>query len=235
MKYSDTTYRRLGDYIREVDVRNRNLQCNNLLGLSIAKTFIPSIANTIGTDMTKYKVISCHQFAYVADTSRRGDKIGIALYSDSEQAILSSIYTIFEVTDAEVILPEYLMLWFRRPEFDCYARFHSHGSAREVFDWSEMCDVQLPVPPIEEQRAVVALYQAIERCIEQNSQTIAGKSQYTDAFMRADIMAQMQFDIIIILSKFHYPPVGNNYDEVYKKSIGAGRELQEVRIIAKRT
>lgn len=160
-----STDKRLGDYIRQVDVRNRDLAVENLLGLSIAKQFISSIANTIGTDMSNYKVVKPRQFGYVPVTSRNGDKITIALYNGKEPCIISQAYVVFEVKDETELLPEYLMMWFRRPEFDRYVRFKSHGSAREIFEWEEMCEVMLPVPPIEEQRKIVAEYQAIEKRI----------------------------------------------------------------------
>jgi type I restriction enzyme S subunit len=180
----NSTYKRLGDYIRTVDVRNRDLSVDNLLGLSIAKEFIPSIANTIGTDMSTYKVVSPRQFGYGPVTSRNGDKITIAFYTGSNKAIISQAYTVFEVTDESQMVPEYLMLWFKRPEFDRYARFKSHGSAREVFDWDEMCDVMLPVPPIEEQRRIVAEYQAIEQRIENNRQLITKLEQTAQTIYR---------------------------------------------------
>lgn len=168
-----SNYKRLGDYIRQVDVRNRDLAVDNLLGLSISKQFIPSIANTIGTDMANYKVVQPRQFGYVPVTSRNGDKITVALYEGDKPCIISQAYIVFEVTDTDQLLPEYLMMWFRRPEFDRYARFKSHGSAREVFEWDEMCDVMLPVPLIEEQRKIVAEYQDVERRIENNRRLIA--------------------------------------------------------------
>lgn len=154
-------YKHLGEYIRQVDIRNTDGKEENLLGVSVQKQFIPSIANTVGTDFTKYKVVKKGQFTYIPDTSRRGDKIGIALLKDYEEGLVSNVYTVFEVVDAEKLLPEYLMLWFSRPEFDRYARFKSHGSVREVFDWDEMCMVELPVPAIEEQRKIVKAYKAI--------------------------------------------------------------------------
>ena len=153
---SKKEYKRLGDYIREVNVRNRDLAVSNLLGVSIQKTFIKSIANTIGTDMSTYKIVLRGQFAYGPVTSRNGDKVSIALLSDDENAIISQAYAVFEVIDRSKLLPEYLMMWFRRPEFDRYARFKSQGSAREVFDWDEMCKVTLPLPSIEVKRKIVA-------------------------------------------------------------------------------
>ena len=166
-------YKRLGDYIREVDVRNRNLSVTTLLGVSISKEFIPSIANTIGTDMSTYKIVCKGQFAYGPVTSRNGDKVSIALLANEDTAIISQAYTVFEVKDTNELLPEYLMMWFRRSEFDRYARFHSHGSAREIFDWSEMCDVMLPIPSIEQQREIVAEYETLSKRIRLNGQMIS--------------------------------------------------------------
>ena len=154
-------YRFLGEYIRQVDIRNKEGKKENLLGVSVQKQFIQSIANTVGTDFTKYKVVKKGQFTYISDTSRRGDKIAIALLEDYEEGLVSNVYTVFEVIDTEKLLPEYLMLWFSRPEFDRYARFKSHGSVREVMDWEEMCKVELPVPDIEKQRKIVKAYKTI--------------------------------------------------------------------------
>ena len=159
-------YRLLVDFIRQVDVRNTDGKEENLLGVSVQKMFIPSIANTVGTDFTKYKVVKRGQFTYIPDTSRRGDKIGIALLTDYDEGLVSNIYTVFEVKDENELLPEYLMLWFSRPEFDRYARFKSHGSVREIMDWDEMCKVELPVPSIDKQRSIVKAYQTITERIE---------------------------------------------------------------------
>ena len=159
-------YKTLGEFIRQVDIRNTEGKEDNLLGVSVQKQFIPSIANTVGTDFTKYKVVKKGQFTYIPDTSRRGDKIAIALLQDYEEGLVSNVYTVFEVIDEEKLLPEYLMLWFSRPEFDRYARFKSHGSVREVMDWDEMCKVELPVPSIEKQRNIEKAYKAITDRIE---------------------------------------------------------------------
>lgn len=169
---SKAEYKRLGDHIREVNVRNRELKVTNLLGLSVSKEFMPSIANTIGTDMSAYKIVERNQLVYIADTSRRGDKIAIGLLDKYDNAIVSQAYTVFEVIDHEQLLPEYLMMWFRRPEFDRYARFHSHGSAREIFDWDELCDVMLPIPSITRQREIVSEYETLTNRIRLNNQTI---------------------------------------------------------------
>ena len=156
-----SNYKQLGQFIRQVDVRNAEGKEENLLGVSVQKKFIPSIANTVGTDFKKYKVVKKGQFTYIPDTSRRGDKIGIALLEDYEEGLVSNVYTVFEIIDEKQLIPEYLMLWFSRPEFDRYARFKSHGSVREVMDWDEMCKVELPVPPYEKQKEIVDGYKAI--------------------------------------------------------------------------
>ena len=160
-----SNYKKLGEYIRPVDERNRDLAITNLQGVSIAKEFVPSIANIIGTDLSKYKIVRTGQFAYGPVTSRNGDKVSIALLK-GEDCIISSSYVPFEVYKPDELLPEYLMLWFMRPEFDRYARFMSNGSAREVFDWDCMCGVELPIPSLPEQRKIVHDYQVIMNRIE---------------------------------------------------------------------
>lgn len=163
-----SNYKKLGEYIRQVDTRNSEgrLGEENLYGISVTKEFIISHANLVGVTFDSYKVVSPRQFAYIPDTSRRGDKIAISLNMFGEDIIVSSICSVFEIIDEDQLLPEYLLLWFMRPEFDRYARFMSNGSAREVFDWDSMCGVELPVPPISEQRKIVHDYQVITNRIE---------------------------------------------------------------------
>ncbi|MCA6438037.1 MAG: restriction endonuclease subunit S [Bacteroidetes bacterium] len=165
-----SNYKPLGKYVQPVVGRNSDLGDLPLVGLSIQKKFIPSIANTIGTDMSTYRIIEKNQFAYGPVTSRNGDKITIALFNDFDKALISQAYIPFEVKDKNELDPEYLMMWFRRPEFDRYARFKSHGSAREIFDWDEMCNTLLPVPHIDKQREVVKEYNAIVNRIKLNEQ-----------------------------------------------------------------
>lgn len=202
-------YKLLGEFIRQVDIRNTEGKEDNLLGVSVQKQFIPSIANTVGTDFTKYKVVKKGQFTYIPDTSRRGDKIGIALLQDYEEGLVSNVYTVFEVIDTEKLLPEYLMLWFSRPEFDRYARFKSHGSVREVMDWDEMCKVELPVPAIEKQRNIVNAYKAITDRIalkKQINDNLEATSQaiYKEMVSRAD--SEKQDSIYSILSVINGSP-----------------------------
>lgn len=158
-------YQKFGNYIEIVDVRNKDLSIDKLLGVSISKKFIPSIANTVGTDFSNYKVVRKGQFAYGPVTSRNGEKISIALL-DEEDCIISSSYTVFKVCKPEELNPEYLMLWLSRSEFDRYARYKSHGSVREIFDWEQLCNAELPVPSIEEQENIVKAYKTITDRIE---------------------------------------------------------------------
>lgn len=151
----------LGEYIEQSDERNRDLQVTFLQGVSTSKVLIETKANTNGVDFSTYKVVRTGEFVYVADTSRRGDKIALAMNS-SKPCIVSGIYTVFRVNKPKELLSEYLYLWFSRPEFDRYARFHSWGSARETFDWADMCNVKLPIPDIKIQEAIVTIYHALE-------------------------------------------------------------------------
>lgn len=167
-----SNYRLLGEYIAPVDVRNKDLAVDNLLGVSIEKRFIPSIANIVGTDLSSYKVVRTGQFAYGPVTSRNGEKVSIA-YLDGKDCIISSSYSVFEVIKPKELDPEYLMLWFSRPEFDRYARYKSHGSVREIFGWDELCMVELPIPSHDEQTEIVSSYKAI-------TERIALKKQIND-------------------------------------------------------
>ncbi|SIT11734.1 restriction endonuclease subunit S [Belliella pelovolcani] len=178
------SYQKLGNYIQPVVGRNTELRDIPLMGLSINKVFFPSIANTIGTNMGTYRIIKRNQFGYGPVTSRNGEKITIALFKDHDEALISQAYTPFEVKDKNKLDPEYLMMWFRRPEFDRYARFKSHGSAREIFSWDEMCDVMLPIPSIEKQREIVAEYQAIEQRIQINQKLIEKLEETAQAIYR---------------------------------------------------
>jgi type I restriction enzyme S subunit len=177
-------FRQLGNYIQQVNKRNTDLQDLPLIGLSISKEFIPSIANTIGTDMSSYRVIERNNFAYCGVTSRNGEKITIALFNNYDKALVSQAYTPFKIIDTENLLPEYLMMWFRRPEFDRYARFKSHGSVREIFDWQELCETLIPIPQITRQRELVAEYSVVQNRINQNNALITRLEQTAQAIYK---------------------------------------------------
>jgi len=167
-----SNYKRLGEYIQEVDIRNKDLKVTRLLGLSISKQFIPSVANIIGTDMENYKIIRKNQFACSTMQVRRDKKIPIALLQEVDEAIISQAYPIFEVKEDKELLPEYLMMWFKRPEFDREACFHSVGGVRGSLEWEDFCDMTLPIPHISIQKEIVNEYNVIQQRIELNNQLI---------------------------------------------------------------
>lgn len=164
----------LGQYIEQSDERNTDLEIDNLVGISVTKVFMETKSNKEQLDLSNYKIVRPREFGYVSVTSRNGEKISIALL-DGEAGLVSSTYTVFRVKDITELLPEYLFLFFKRPEFDRYARFHSFGSARETFDWADMCKVKLPIPDIKVQEAIVTIYHTLEtrkRINEQLKNTI---------------------------------------------------------------
>lgn len=174
---------RLGDYIEEVDERNVDnaLNLDSVMGISTEKKFIETKANMNGVSLTSYKIVPSKGFAYVSDTSRRGDKISLAFNDTDNRYLVSSISTIFRVKAG--LLPEYLYLLFCRSEFDRYARFNSWGSARETFDFSEMLRVQIPLPDIEVQKSVVAAYKGLKNLIETNEALIEPLQNACNAYV----------------------------------------------------
>ena len=159
-------YTPIGDYIRLVDERNADLKTDILLGISINKCFIPSVANVIGTDLTKYKVIRKNQFACSLMQVSRDEKIPIDCLADYEIAMISPAYYVFDVVDTDRLMPEYLSMWFKRSEFDREASFLGVGGVRGSMTWTDFCGMKLPVPSIDKQKTVVKAYQTITNRIE---------------------------------------------------------------------
>ena len=180
---SENNMKRLGDYIRPVDVRNRDLKVTRLVGLTIDKAFIPSVANTIGTDLSNYKVISENQFACSLMQVSRDGKMPIAMFK-GEPCIMSPAYPMFEVSKTNELLPEYLMMWFSRSEFDREASFYAVGGVRGSLEWNDFCDMQIPVPAIEKQRETVAEYNTLATRIETNKKLIATLEQTAQTLYR---------------------------------------------------
>ena len=157
---------KIGEFIEQYDKRNSDnrLKLNSVKGISTEKSFIDTKADMNGVSLTSYKIVEANTFVYVPDTSRRGDKMAIALNRGEEPLLVSSIYTTFKSKDTSKLLPEYLFMFFDRPEFDRYARFNSWGSAREVFTMDDMNDVEIPIPDISVQREIVNIHKCyIER------------------------------------------------------------------------
>jgi type I restriction enzyme S subunit len=167
-----SNYRKIGDFINLLDERNNGLKVTNLVGLSISKQFIKSVANTIGTDMENYKIIRKNQFACSTMQVRRDKKMPLALYTENEPAIISQAYPVFEINDTSQLLPEYLMMWFTRSEFDREACFHAVGGVRGSLEWEDFCGMQLPIPSIEKQQEIVREYNTIQNRIALNNQLI---------------------------------------------------------------
>ena len=164
-------YKRLGDYIREVNVRNRELKVTKLVGLTIDKAFIPSVANVIGTDLSNYKVIQREQFACSLMQVSRDGKMPVAMFEEDE-AIMSPAYPMFEITDKTVLMPQYLMMWFSRSEFDREASYYAVGGVRGSLTWEDFCNMRLPIPSITRQREIVAEYETLTNRICLNNQMI---------------------------------------------------------------
>ena len=181
---SNEEMKQLGDYIREVDVRNRDLEVKKLMGINIGKYFMPSVANVIGTDLSNYKIVVRGHFACNLMHVGRDEKIPIALLDVDERIIVSPAYWVFEVADTTKLLPDYLMLWFRRNEFDRNAWFYTDGDVRGGMSKEAFMDMTLPIPSIEQQQKIVSKYEAITRRIRLNEQIIAKLEETAQALYR---------------------------------------------------
>jgi type I restriction enzyme S subunit len=159
-----SNYKKIGDCIRLVDERNRNLEVSNLLGINITKNYMPSVANQTGLDFSKYKIVRRGRFACNIMHVGRDERFPVSLYVDEHPAIVSPAYVTFEVIDANVVLPEYLMIVFQKPEFDRYSWYVSDSSVRGGLEWERFCEIEIPIPEdIEAQKNVVAVYNELLR------------------------------------------------------------------------
>ena len=160
-----SNYDILGNHIRLIDTRNRESITDRVLGINIDKFFMPSVANVIGTDLSKYKLITKRKFACNPMHVGRDERLPVALYDEEEPAIVSPAYFMFEVIDNRILNEDYLMMWFRRPEFDRICWLHTDGSVRGGITWDDICRLELPIPPIEKQIEIVNSYKAITKRI----------------------------------------------------------------------
>lgn len=184
-----SSYKRLGDFIEFYNIRaidlDSNLDIKSIRGISsISKSFIKTKANLVGVVADKYKVVTKNCFAYNPNTARMGDKIPIALNTKNETVLVSSIYPTFKIVKPNDLVPEYLMMWFKRYEFDRYARYKSHGSAREVFDIEEINELVMPIPLIEKQLEIVSEYNTIQNRIALNNQLISKLEETAQAIYK---------------------------------------------------
>lgn len=184
-------YKKLGEIVELIDERNKDGKVQNLIGVSIDKCFIKSVANTIGTDLTKYQVIRKNDFACSLMQVSRDGKIPIACLKDYDEAIMSPAYYIFRIRNTNEVLPDYLAMWFMRTEFDREASYIAVGGVRGSMPWGDFCDMKLPVPDLKEQEKIVNTYNAITKRIqlkqkinenlEKTAQTIYRKMFVEDA------------------------------------------------------
>lgn len=165
-------YKPIGDYIQRVEHRNRDLKVTRLLGLSMTKEFRETTSNIVGTDMSVYRVMSKYQFACDFMSPIRVNKLPVVLKLDDEPNLVSPAYPVFEIRDRNELDPEYLMMWFRRPEFDRYATFKCDAAIRGGYEWTELCETLIPIPSITKQREIVKEYNVIQNRIRLNQQLI---------------------------------------------------------------
>lgn len=210
-------YKRLGDYIAEKVEFNDGNKYTLLQGVSNQKYFQKAKTNTIDVDLSKYRVAHYNQFVFNRATTRNGEKISIALRK-GESCIVSPSYRIFEVKDENVLHPDYLIMWFSRPEFDRYARFKSHGSAHEFFDMDEMRDVELPIPSIEQQKEIIAEYEAVEQRIQLNKKLC----------VKLEETAQTIYRHWFVDFEFPSPSFGGTEGRPYKSFGGEMVECEEL-------
>lgn len=219
-----SNYDILGNHIRLIDTRNRESITDRVLGINIDKFFMPSVANVIGTDLSKYKLITKGKFACNPMHVGRDERLPVALYAEEEPAIVSPAYFMFEVIDNSILNEDYLMMWFRRPEFDRICWLHTDGSVRGGITWDDICRLELPIPPIENQLEIVNSYKAIterialKQKINDNLAVLKFDGGYIQfaghQFGQKRIPDFSKFDIFV----FVYPNLLKNRGNSFRKS-----------------
>lgn len=221
-KIENAPWVRLGDYIIECDERNSNsiYGIDDVRGISIEKKLIFTKADMNGVSLSPYKIMKPNDFCYVTVTSRNGNKISLAMNDTKSTFILSSSYIVFRSKDENILLPEYLYLILSRTEFDHYARFNSWGSARETFDWAEMCRVRIPLPSIETQKELVAVYNGLKELAEENEKLLDPLSKSCEAF------------IVDCKKKYPLKSLGDYIEETDERNSTGKYTLEDVRGIS---
>lgn len=222
MEGNSVKWVRLGDYIEQCDERNHNNQYSieTIKGISTNKLFIDTKANLDGVPLQSYKLVSPRYFAYVPDTSRRGDKVALAFNNSGDTYLISSIYCVFKVAKPIELVPEFLYLFFLRPEFDRYARYNSWGSAREVFSWEDMCNILIPLPSVAEQQKVVNAWRAFREIKEQNEDKAVPLMQLCRSYIQE------------LKHKYPMQEIGPYINESNERNWNANFTANEVRGIA---
>ena len=221
---------KLGALIEPCDERNIDglYVLEDVRGISTGKEFIDTKANMDGVSLSSYKIVKPQEFAYVADTSRRGEKIAIAFNSDKNAILISSIYTVFRISRGDLLNSDYLFMYFNRPEFDRYARFNSWGSARETFDWDTMCDIDIELPDLATQQKYVDIYNAM----------VANQQSYERGLDDLRLVLEGHFDkakkehtmpLGLLIESVDLRNVDNIYTEVNVKGITNNKEFSETK------
>ena len=231
---------RLGDLIEQCNERDNGTHVvEDVRGISTGKEFIATKANMDGVSLSSYKVVRHGEFAYVADTSRRGDKIALAFNASEHEVLISSIYTAFRVK-SRLLLSDYLFMFFNRPEFDRFSRFNSWGSARETFDWNDFCDIDIALPPVSIQQKYVDIYNAMlanqqsyERGLEDLKLTIDAtvekyKRKLTEKISLERLITEC--DLRNSDNKFHIV-YGVNKDKQFMPTVTSGEDLSKYKVV----
>jgi len=238
------SYKRIGDYIQLVDNRNKDLTVTNLLGINITKNFMPSVANTSESDLSKYKIIQKGQFAYSAMQVGRDETIRLALYEGEQPAIISPAYLVIESKDINELLPEYMMMWFHRPESDRYGWFISDSSVRASLEWERFCEIKIPIPHNDEQRKFVALYNGLMTNQKVYANSLEDLQLICDTYIENLIKTEEpkrlghyieqveQRNNDLIYGVDHVRGVSNNKEFIPSKANNTGRDLEKFYVIS---
>lgn len=234
---------KLGLYIKQLDQRNPNDEYgeNSVVGLSTQKQIIKTKADLSDVKLTSYKLFPPKTFAYVPDTSRRGDKMSMAYNTSEETYLISSISVVFKVTQTNKLLSDYLFMYFNRPEFDRYSRFNSWGSARETFSWEDMCDIEISLPPLSVQQKYVNIYNAMlenQHCYERGLEDL--KLSIDALLDRFKKKSQRQF-VGNLLEEVDVRNSDNSYNEVFgvnitkqfMPSVASSKDVHNYKIVSK--
>jgi type I restriction enzyme S subunit len=211
-------FHRLGDFIEQSVETNLGMELDRVRGVSITKTLIQPRANMNNVDLKDYKILRKGEFVFNPNTARMGDKIPIALNEDTEY-LVSKIYPVFRIKDHSKLDPEFLMMWFIRPDFDRYARFHSWGSARETFSWEDICAVQIPIPSIERQRHLATIYSTLRTSERRYSRMVDDLQYICDSYISQVALNHTSIGLGDFIEQSTEPNYGLSVDKVRGVSI----------------
>ena len=223
----------LGDYIEQCDERNSKGKYGevDVKGIATSKQLIETKANLEGVSLSSYKIVNPNEFTFVPDTSRRGDKMSLAFNNLGKACIVSSISCVFRIKDPLVLLPDYLYLWFCRPEFDRYARFNSWGSAREAFSYEDMERVQIPLPDIDEQRKIVSVWKGLRDLKVQNEVIAEPLFKLCQSYLKQLKEEYEPTEIGPYIEERNERNIHNKYNENDAKGVNTNKEIQECKRI----